>query len=162
MNSESPKTESLFALAKILGQQNDFQEIVRLISSTATALFNAEVASIMMINPGTQETIKTIFKGGKEIAAAPYQYVQNVVVGWAMKHQRAFLSTDLQADARFDTEAFAGEAVRGALCVPFMSQGRALGYLLVLSENENAAFDEAALQLLENLAAVCTPFLSNV
>jgi P2-related tail formation protein len=90
MNHESPKSASLFELAKILGQQNDFQEIVRLISSTATALFNTEVASIMMINPSTQETIKTIFKGGKEIAAAPYQYVQNVVVGWAMKHQRAF------------------------------------------------------------------------
>jgi transcriptional regulator with GAF, ATPase, and Fis domain len=162
MNPEIPKSAAVFELAKILGQQNDFQEIVRLISSTATALFNAEVASIMMINPSTQETIKTIFKGGKEIAAAPYQYVQNVVVGWAMKHQRAFVSADLQADARFDQEAFAGEAVRAAMCVPFMSQGRALGYMLVLSENAAAAFNEAALHLLENLAAVCTPFLSNV
>ena len=162
MTTEFQKSAALFELAKILGQQNDFQEIVRLISSTATALFNAEIASIMMINPSTQETIKTIFKGGKEIAAAPYQYVQNVVVGWAMKHQRAFLSADLQTDARFDQEAFAGEAVRAAMCVLFMSQGRALGYMLVLSENEAAAFDEAALHLLENLAAVCTPFLSNV
>ncbi len=162
MTTEFPKSAALFDLAKILGQQNDFQEIVRLISSTATTLFNAEVASIMMINPSTQETIKTIFKGGKEIAAAPYQYVQNVVVGWSMKHQRTFFSADLQTDARFDTEAFAGEAVRAAMCVPFMSQGRALGYMLVLSENEAAAFDETALHLLENLAAVCTPFLSNV
>ena len=162
MISESRKSESLFELAKILGQQNDFPEIVRLISSTATALFNAEVASIMMINPSTQETLKTIFKGGKEIAAAPYQYVQNVVVGWAMKHGRAFLSTNLQTDARFDTEAFAGEAVRAAMCVPFVSQSRAIGYLLVLSESSVTAFDETSLQLLENLAAIGTPFLSNV
>lgn len=69
MAAASQKSAVLFDLAKIIDQQNDFQEILRLISSTAAALFNAEVASIMMISPGTQETVRTIFKGGKDLAA---------------------------------------------------------------------------------------------
>ena len=59
MNNIQQKTDSLLELAVTLCQQTDFQEILRLISAKASMLFDASIASIMMINPRTNETIKT-------------------------------------------------------------------------------------------------------
>ncbi len=56
------KSEILFELAAILGHQNDFEGILRLVSTKTCVLVDAEAASIMMINPRTQDTIKTIVK----------------------------------------------------------------------------------------------------
>lgn len=155
------KAESLLELARILTQQNDYKECVHLITLTAAVLFDADAASIMMINPSTQQTVKTIFKGGKELGAEKYRFVQDVVIGWVMKHRQPFLSTDLKADARFNQEAFEDDVVRAIMCVPLQVQRAALGYILVISESRVGQFDESALRLLESLAAVCAPFLSN-
>ena len=51
--------ESLIELATILEQQNDFQEILRIVTRKATNLLQAETALVMMINPQTRETVKT-------------------------------------------------------------------------------------------------------
>jgi len=48
------KSESLFELAVILGRQNEFKEILRIVSTKASALVGADVASILMINPQTR------------------------------------------------------------------------------------------------------------
>jgi GAF domain-containing protein len=53
--------ESLIELASILAQQSDFQEILRLVTHKAATLLQAETALIMMINPQTQQTVKTIY-----------------------------------------------------------------------------------------------------
>ncbi len=61
------KNESLSDLASLLSQQTDFSEILRVISTKTAAMFNSEVASIVMINPRTQITLKTVMKEEKEI-----------------------------------------------------------------------------------------------
>ena len=49
INENSQKSEILFELAAILGQQNDFQEILRIVSAKTTTLFNADIVSILPI-----------------------------------------------------------------------------------------------------------------
>jgi transcriptional regulator with GAF, ATPase, and Fis domain len=154
--------ETLFNLAAILGQQDDFAEILRVVSSKAAALFEAEVASIMMINPRTQHTVKTIIKEGKALDRQRYQVAETNVIGWVMKNKQPFLSANIKADARFDAELFEKETVRSAMCVPLQSQSAVIGYLLLINKNGEGEFDEAALHLLEKMAAVVAPFLSNV
>ena len=162
MFDDHQKTESLLELARLLTQQNDYQESVHLVTLTASVLFDADAASIMMINPSTQKTIKTIFKGGKELGAEKYRFVQDVVIGWVMKHQQPFLSADLKTDERFSRDVFEDDVVLAIMCVPLQIQRAALGYLLVISESRVGQFDERALKLLEHMAAVCAPFLGNV
>ena len=50
------KLDSLLELAMLLGQQNDFQEILRLTMKKVVSLCNTDFALIMMINPQTRNT----------------------------------------------------------------------------------------------------------
>ncbi|MGH7453305.1 MAG: GAF domain-containing protein, partial [bacterium] len=122
--------ESLFELAAILSRQNDFEEILRLVSLQASARFDAEVASIMMINPGTQHTIKTIMKEGKALDRQRYRLAEMNIVGWVTKNKQPFLSANLKTDSRFDTDTFEDETVRSAMCVPLRCGGLVIGFLL--------------------------------
>jgi transcriptional regulator with GAF, ATPase, and Fis domain len=162
MNHASQKSESLFELAAVLGQQTDFQEILRVVSLQASTLFDAEVASLVMINPRTQNTVKTIIKEGKEADRRRYQLAQSNVIGWVSKHRQSFLSVDLKTDSRFSAGLFDDAPVRSILCAPLQSEGNSIGYLLVINKSGEGTFDATDLQLLEKMAAIVAPFLSNV
>jgi hypothetical protein len=56
-----------FEVARILSQQSDFQEIVRLVAQKSAQFLKADVALILMLNPDTRKTVKTIFKDGESI-----------------------------------------------------------------------------------------------
>jgi len=55
------KLESLIELAQILSRQNDYEEVLRLVVEKASCLVKSNVVLIMMINPKTRNTIKTIY-----------------------------------------------------------------------------------------------------
>src|SRR4030065_513790 len=60
------KLESIIELFQILNQQSSFEEILRIISVKAIQLFDADSAMVMMLNPQTEHTIKTIYKEQKD------------------------------------------------------------------------------------------------
>lgn len=160
-NNEHQKSEALFELAAILGQQNDFQETLRLICSKARVLFEAEATSITMINPRTQNTIKTFLKEGKEVDLQRYQLVQTSIVGLVLREKQPFLSSDIKIDSRFRKNFFDDIPVRSVMCVPMQSEGVVIGCLLVLNNDRNREYDDTVLHLFRKMAAICSPFLSN-
>ncbi|MBV6504886.1 MAG: Anaerobic nitric oxide reductase transcription regulator NorR [Syntrophorhabdaceae bacterium] len=155
-------TESLIELAGILSRQNDFAEILRIVALKAAALVNADVASIVMINPRTQNTVKTIMREGKEISDRLFQFMHSNVSGAVMKSQQSLLIPEVKADSRFNKIVFKETDIRSLMCVPFRSEGIIVGCLLVVNKNGERQFDEAALALLEKFAAIAAPFISNV
>jgi Nif-specific regulatory protein len=154
------KLEILFELAAILGQQNDFEEILRFVSFKTCALFNAEAASIMMINPRTQNTVKTIVKDSSQTNQKRYRLVQTNVIGWVSKNKESFLSPDVKKDRRFRKDVFRDDTVQSVMCVPLTSEGLTVGYLLALNKIDNDRFDTNDLQLFEKMAAIAAPFLN--
>ena len=54
------KLESIIELVQVLNQQSSFEEILRVISVKAMQLFDTDSAKVMMLNPQTDHTIKTI------------------------------------------------------------------------------------------------------
>ncbi len=60
MKSDTPNWDPLIDLATILSQQNGFQEILRVVAQKAVSLLQAETALLLMLNPRTQETVKTV------------------------------------------------------------------------------------------------------
>src|SRR5512147_235649 len=94
----SGKNETLIELASILGNQNDFDELLRIVSAHALSLFNADSASIVMINPRTDNTIKTIIRDGKDYEQQRYHFVQTNVIGWVNKNKQPFITNNLKED----------------------------------------------------------------
>lgn len=161
-SAEEQKSESLFELATLLSQQNDFAETLRIVALKAAALVNADVASIMMINPRTQNTVKTIMREGKEISDRLFQFMHSNVSGAVMKSQQSLLIPEVKTDSRFNKMVFKDTEIRSLMCVPFRSEGIIVGCLLVVNKNGERPFDEPALALLEKFAAIAAPFISNV
>lgn len=161
MNTLKQKTDNLLDLALALCRQTDYQEILRLISAKAAMLFDASVVSVMMINPSTNETIKTIIKVNKESSGQRYQLVQSLVTGLVLHEKQPVLSENIKKDARFKAGLFEDETVRSVMCVPLQTEAVIIGCMLVLDKTSNSEFSKAELDLLEKMAAICAPFLSN-
>jgi len=159
---EPEKLEHLLDLAAILSQQTDFQEILRVVAQKAASLLNAERATIMMINPLTRQTVKTVMREGGEANERDYHAAQTQVSGWVIKNQKPFASADLKTDSRFAKNLFEGVPVQSVFAVPLRIEGITLGALILLNIQHPASSiqDQASsIQYLEKLSTIVTPYL---
>ncbi len=160
--TEYHKLTQLVELAKVLGQQTDFAETLRVVTQQAASLLDAEMASIMMINPATHQTVKTIFKGGQDAHGRRYHAVHVQVCGWVLKNNRAFLSPDIHKDPRLRKDFFHDLPIKSVMCVPLQTEGVNIGSIILLDKAHGEAFNEQDLDYLEKLSAIAAPFLRNV
>ena len=155
------KLESIIELASVLDRQSDFQEILRLVTQKASALFDADTALIMMVNPSTRETIKTVFRQGGPGEDHHYRLLHTYLTGWVVENNQGFFSEEIRKDSRFRAELVAGIPVRSAMCGPFRADGIVIGTLLLLASGERS-FGQSDYMLLEKFTSVAAPFLRNI
>ncbi len=156
------RLEQLIEFAESLSQQNNFHEILLLVSRRAAQLLNAETALIMMLNPRTQETVKTIIKNGEEVSHPRYRSVQNQVTGWILKNKEPFLAPDIKTDARFRRIRQDDFPIWSVLGIPLRVEGTFIGALILLNKNIEDEFNELDLTFLSKLAFIAVPYLRNV
>jgi transcriptional regulator with GAF, ATPase, and Fis domain len=157
-----PFNQELIEFAKILGQQTDFEEILRLVANKTTQFLNADLALILMVNPDTRETVKTIFKDGKLTEPQEYQLIHIHVGGWILVHKQPFSSQNIQNDSRFMKGLFQDSPVGAVMGVPLTVEGVTIGALLALYKQPHKSVEPKTILDLENIAAVAVPFLRNV
>ncbi len=160
MNSQS--LESILDLADALSRQTSFDEILRLTVKKASVLFRSENVLILMVNPTTQETIKTVYKQGSKTSESQFQLLHTYLTGWVLESNRSLISRDLKNDRRFRQELVSRVSVHSALCGPFRSEGKILGSLLILDPVIERNHDQEILSLLDRFSGVVSPFLRNV
>ena len=153
------KLESLIELASILAKQNDFDEILRLITQKISSLLNAETALIMMINPRTRETIKTLYKEGEGNADEQYQFIHKYFSGWVIDHKYGFVSKDIKDDSRFNQSLFKNVQLKSIMCVPFSIEDIVIGTLLLLCKADEVKFTEDDFLFLNKFANIVSPYL---
>jgi transcriptional regulator with GAF, ATPase, and Fis domain len=156
------RLSSLIELARILNQQNDFQEILRVVAQKAASLLSADTSMIMMINPQTRQTVKTIQRQGHEVNHDQFQSVHTHVSGWIIKNKLSFKSKDIKIDTRFKKNLFKDSSVETVFGVPLITEGIILGTLLLLNMTKRKDTIEAELSYLEKFATIAAPFLRNV
>jgi transcriptional regulator with GAF, ATPase, and Fis domain len=160
--SEIQRFEPLLELAAILSRQTDFDEVLRVITQKAAFLLEAEAAVIMMINPQTRQTIKTIFKEGEREDELKYQPVHKHVSGWVIKNGKPFMSADLKNDARFTKNYFENVPIQAVLAAPLVVEGVIIGTILVIHPGRADTALAQELAYLENLANIVAPYLRNL
>ena len=134
------KLESLIELASVLAKQNDYQETLRLVAEKASSLLKAETTLIMMINPRTRETVKTLYKEVVQAENEPYKFVHAYLSGWTIANNSGFLSENIREDSRFNKELFKDINLQSVMCVPFTVEGVIIGTLLLLNKFEEYLF----------------------
>ena len=152
------KLESLLDLAQLLGQQNDYEEVLRLVAEKASNLVNSDASLIMMINPKTRDTIKTIY-AERNVSDVQNNVVHTIISGWVILNNTSLLSPDIKSDSRFREKLLDKVNAKSAVCVPFRVEKIIIGTLLLLNDEGNCSFTEYDLSLIEKFSAVVSPFL---
>jgi len=150
------KLESFIDLAQLLGQQNDYEEVLRLVTEKASNLVNSDASLIMMINPKTRNTIKTIY-AERNVSDVQNNVVHTIISGWVILNNTSLLSPDIKSDSRFQKKPF--DKVKSAICVPLRVEKIIIGTLLLLNNEGNCSFTENDLSLIEKFSAIISPFL---
>ena len=161
-HEQNLKLESIIELVQVLNQQSSFEEILRVISAKAIQLFDADSAKVMMLNPQTEHTIKTIYKEQKDSFIQDYHLLNVNIAGWVQKHQQSFISSDLSKDERFSSDLFKDIEVQSAICVALNVGNRSIGTLHLLNGIDNKIFTQEDLSLAEKFSYVIAPFLNTV
>lgn len=154
--------ELLIELASILEKQNDFQEVLRLITQKAANLLEVETALIMMINPSTRVTVKTIYREDKKVDTNQYKFIHTYFCGWVIDNGNGFISEDVKNDPRFNKNLFKDIRLKSVLCVPLISEGVIIGSLLLINKNNRSKFSQKDFKYLKNFATIVSPFLRNI
>src|SRR3972149_7344113 len=154
--SYTTKLESLVELAQILGQQSDYEEVLRLVVEKASSLVNSDAALIMMINPKTRNTIKTIF-AEKNRDDEQNHFVHTNISGWVILNNSSLLSPDIKSDNRFRKKLFDKAMAKSAICVPFRIENIIIGTLLLLNNESNCSFTVREFSLIEKFSAIVSP-----
>ena len=152
------KLESLIDLAQLLGKQNDYEEVLRLVAEKASYLVNSDASLIMMTNPKTRNTIKTIY-AERNVGDVQNNLVHTNICGWVTLNNNSLLSADIKSDLRFQGKRFDKVKVKSAICVPFRVENIIIGTLLLLKNEDNSSFTEYDLSVIEKFTAVVSPFL---
>ena len=155
-------TQDLFDLAKILRHQTDFQEVLRLVAHKSAQLLEADLALILMVNPDTRQTIKTMIRDGKATDNEKYGAIHTNVSGWMIHYKKTFLSKDIHKDNRFTKGLFESVPFKSVIGVPIIVENIIIGTLLLLYKNSSKWVNAEAIDFLENIAAISAPFLRNV
>jgi transcriptional regulator with GAF, ATPase, and Fis domain len=155
------RSDILIDLASLLGQQSDYQEVLRLVTQKVASMVKCDLALIMMLNPQTRETLKTVHAVGREIEDKKFRFVHTNISGWVFGNNQSFITQDLKKDERFRKNLFKDIPIQSAACVPLRTEGIIIGTLL-LSATGKAVFLKEDLTFLEKFSAIVSPFLRNV
>lgn len=158
VNIDSDNLAALIELAEMLCRQGGYEEVLRLAVEKASSLVNADSALIMMINPKTRDTIKTIY-AEKKLPDEQNHFLHTNICGWVLINNTSLLSQGIKSDARFRKNIFEKTCAGSVLCVPLRIENTIIGTILLLNNENRPAFTETDLSLMEMFSAVTSPFL---
>ncbi len=157
----APVLEQITDLALLLGQHSDFDEMVRLATTKALALFRADTVSIVMLNPQTQHTRKTIALAAEGNTDKRLHLIHMTVIGWSLREKQSFLTVGIADDPRFQNVHVRGTPFRSGMCAPMRLGGSTVGHVIVLADASGPVYLPEDVLTLERFAALCAPFLGN-
>jgi transcriptional regulator with GAF, ATPase, and Fis domain len=154
-------TEDLFEFTKILGQQTEYNEVLRLVANNTAQFLKADLALILMLNPDTRKTVKTIFKNGMSTDPKEYRDIHIHVGGWIVNKKGSFISNNIQQDERFTEGLFDKVPIKAVAGVPLVIEGIIIGALIMLYQETYTIEEKQLIQSLQNLALLSAPYLRN-
>jgi two-component system response regulator PilR (NtrC family) len=154
--------QSLIELAAILNQQNYYDEILRIIARKTAILLKAETVLIMMVNPQTRHTVKTVIREGQLDSNRKYHSLQNQITGWLMQSKSNFLSNDIKQDSRFANVKMDKLTIKSVGAVLLKIGAVLLGSLIILNKQKNDIFTQTDLEFLEKISLISSPYLRDV
>lgn len=152
---ERERVETLLQITTELASNLELDRVLQRALQLVTEAVNAPRGSVFLQDFSSDQLVyraalgrpKPLPPGGEP---APFKWNEGLV-GWVMKNRQAVVLGDLEHDPRWKHLPDHPTAHKSALAVPLMSNGDALGAMVLLSPDYNA-FDEDQLRLVSAAA----------
>jgi Nif-specific regulatory protein len=163
-SSSQERLAALIEISRQLAAEVDLEHLLHLILTTAKDLVAAEGASLLLVDPATQQLeFKLALGANSENLKSVRLKPGEGIAGWVVQQGRGALVPDVSQDTRFcakvDTET--GFRTRSLMAVPILDHDRPLGVIEVLNPLKGSQFNQEDLELLTSLAAQAAVAIRN-
>jgi GAF domain-containing protein len=153
--SETPDARRAAATGMLGGDEETYRELLQSIVDVARTIFDAEAASIFMLDEDTDELVFEAVSGQGEESLVGARFPSSTgIAGFALVTRQPLVVDDLDADPRFarDRAAETGFVPSSIVASPLLNDERALGVLEVLDRAPDRPFGLAELELLSRFS----------
>jgi len=156
--------ERLMEISRQLTSTLDLNTLLNQIIRAAVELTDTEAASILLIDPQTEElrfeAATNISSGARDALIVPKE---GSLAGWVVTHGEFVLVADTRHDPRWfkDVEKSTETPTRNLLAVPMRAHTKVIGALEALNKHEDMPFSEDDINTLMTLAAQAAVAIEN-
>jgi len=155
-------SQQLFDMLEIIDRVDDFDAKLKLISHNAIDIFPADYVSIIMVNPKTQHTMKTIVKTAHQNKSPLSPVLQSRILRWVAKRNSSFVCQDLTKEKRLCLELRKRSGIRSAMCIPIKRDMHSMGYMLFGNTKHPSAFTNDHISWAEKYCRLIAPYICDL
>jgi len=149
-------------LLDLVGRINDYDEILGVISRKAMVIFPADYICLIMINPRTQHTLKTVIKSNMKSKSPITPLLQTNIIGWVSKKNSPLMSENISRDERFSSDIRQGSNNLSIMCIPIERHSCVVGYILFGRSDLSSIFQNIHLYWAQKFSLLIAPYLSDL
>jgi len=153
--------EKLLGVLQTISSSLQIEEILRQIIEGALSLCNAQQGSIMLFDPASHETAKTLVRQQQADGELLDHYLNTLLAGWVLDNKNPQMADDLVATFGAKQIKAKYQAITSALSIPLEWRGEIIGVINLLSLDANHKFGGRELRLMKVLASQCAQFIAN-
>ncbi|MBI1805758.1 MAG: sigma 54-interacting transcriptional regulator [Ignavibacteria bacterium] len=151
--------EGLNRLAQTLCSTLEIDEILSAIIDASLTLCHAHQASIVLMDPSTKETVKTLVHEAGTSRERIEHTVNMLVAGWILEHQKPFRADNLIDGLGLKNPPDRYRRHGSVLAVPLQISGEVIGIINLINEAEGYAFGEDSMRVATIIAQQSGQFI---
>ena len=163
-STSQERLAALIVISRQLAAEVDLEHLLELILTTAKDLVAAQGASLLLVDPATQQlefklALGADSEGLKGVRLQPGEGI----AGWVVQQGQAALVTDVSQDPRFcsKVDAETGFKTRSLMAVPIQGHDGMIGVIEAVNPVKGNQFNQEDLDLLTSLAAQAAVAIKN-
>jgi len=154
LSNRLAEINALYEAGKSLAYSPNLKELLDKIISLASGVTQADVGSLMLINPTNSYLTIEAFKGlDKKLAESVKLPVGSSIAGFVAKSGEPLIVKDVEADDRFKRINRERYTSASLLCVPLKVSNRVLGVINMANKQHGGEFSDHDLKLLTTFAS---------
>lgn len=149
---------SLFELSHVLSQIDNYDAILQTVIRKSVDFLDADDAHLELVNPATQQTIKTVMHSCQQDDPV-HRKTRMLVSGWIFKNKTACLIPQAKKHELFKKTSIDGKINGSILGLPLFSENRLVGALILMRRNK---FEQDDIDFAEKFMTIIAPFFRDV
>lgn len=161
---EYERLKSLLRITTLLNSSLDVNYVKNKTIEGITALVDAEVGSLLLLDEQTEELYFEVALGEKGAKVKEIRLkIGEGIAGTVAKDRKSYIIDDVTKDPRFFKKADekSGFVTKSIMCSPLIHKGKLLGVIQAINKKNGGAFTEDDLRLFESFADIVSISIEN-